>query len=230
MSDLGSRMKGYESVAQADLMRRTPVIVRCDGRSFSTWTRGAEKPFAWPIIRAMWSATKATMDEMQGCKAAYVQSDEASFVLTDTDTLATQPWFGGNLQKIVSIAASTFTANFNQAWRTEIFEGGGHTERLATFDARAFNLPPAEVSNYFLWRVRDCRRNSILGLAAAHFSPRQMHGKKTDELCCMLAEKGVVWEELAGELRFGKMFLLDGEAVPVAADYAAVHLLYGELP
>src|SRR5262245_2190719 len=186
-------MKAYESVPRISLMRRTPVICRIDGRSFSRWTRGDEKPFAWPIMRTMWTAAHATKDEMQDCKLAYIQSDEASFLLTDFDTLETQPWFGNDLQKIVSVAASTFAAAFNEAWLTE---EPRHTERLAAFDARAFNLPLEEVSNYFLWRVRDMRRNSILGLAAAHFSPREMHGHKTDELCCMLAGKGIVWEEL----------------------------------
>lgn len=225
MTDLATRMKEYESVSQLHLMRRTPIICRLDGKCFGTWTRGAEKPFAWPIVRTMQAATVKTVKAMQNTKLAYVQSDEVSFLLTDTDTLETQQWFAGNLQKIISVLASTFTAYFNSLWAVDP-DDPKHTDRLAIFDARVFSLPPEEVTNYFLWRVRDCRRNSILALAAAHLSPRVMHGKKTDELCSMLAEKDVIWEELEPELRFGKMLIRgEIEAVPDAANYSAVDFI-----
>ena len=44
-TDLGIRMKGYEKVTDQKLIRRMPVIIRLDGRSFHTFTRGFKKPF-----------------------------------------------------------------------------------------------------------------------------------------------------------------------------------------
>ena len=44
-SDLSRRMKQYEAVPKTVLMRRTPVILRIDGRAFHTLTRGFHKPF-----------------------------------------------------------------------------------------------------------------------------------------------------------------------------------------
>lgn len=44
-TSLGDRMKGYESIPKNFLMRRTPVILRIDGKAFHTFTRGFEKPF-----------------------------------------------------------------------------------------------------------------------------------------------------------------------------------------
>ena len=38
--ELGKRMKKYESVSKTVLMRRTPVIIRIDGKAFHTFTRG----------------------------------------------------------------------------------------------------------------------------------------------------------------------------------------------
>ena len=45
-SNLAVRMKEfYENVPKTNLMRRTPVIIRIDGKAFHTFTRGFEKPF-----------------------------------------------------------------------------------------------------------------------------------------------------------------------------------------
>ena len=44
--DLGNRMKTfYEQIPKTKLMRRTPVIIRIDGKAFHTFTRGFKKPF-----------------------------------------------------------------------------------------------------------------------------------------------------------------------------------------
>lgn len=42
---LGDRMKQYEQVTQVRLIRRMPVILRLDGKSFHRFTRGFKKPF-----------------------------------------------------------------------------------------------------------------------------------------------------------------------------------------
>lgn len=42
---LGDRMKMYESVPKTHLMKRTPVIIRLDGKAFHQFTKGLNKPF-----------------------------------------------------------------------------------------------------------------------------------------------------------------------------------------
>ncbi len=44
-SDLAKRMKEYEHVSKTKLIRRLPVILRLDGKSFHTFTKGFQKPF-----------------------------------------------------------------------------------------------------------------------------------------------------------------------------------------
>ena len=184
---LGDRMKGqYEVRAQTLLPRRTYTIIRLDGKAFHTYTRGCEKPYDRELSVGMQSAAGLLCKEAQGARFAYVQSDEISVLLTDFATDHTDAWFDGNVQKIVSVAASIVTAHFNSLRR----EKG-----LAYFDARVFTIPdPTEVKNYFVWRQRDCIRNSIMSLAQAHFSHKQLHGKNTDELQEMLwSEKRINW-------------------------------------
>lgn len=42
---LGDRMKEYESIPKVRLMRKTPAIIRIDGKAFHSFTRGMVKPF-----------------------------------------------------------------------------------------------------------------------------------------------------------------------------------------
>ena len=188
-TSIGDRMKHqYEMRAQAHLPRRTYTVVRLDGKAFHTYTRGCEKPFDERLSEDMQVATVALCDEAQGAFVGYVQSDEASVILADFATEQTDAWFDGNVQKIVSVSASIFTAVFNDRRR----ESG-----LAFFDARVFTIPdPTEVQNYLIWRQQDCVRNSISGLAQAHFSPRELHGVNTKQMQEMLfTERGINWSE-----------------------------------
>ena len=48
---LGDRMKQYyENVTRTYLTRRTPAIIRLDGKAFHTFTRGFDKPFDKCIV------------------------------------------------------------------------------------------------------------------------------------------------------------------------------------
>lgn len=43
----------YEAIPKTKLMRRTPVIIRLDGKAFHTFTRGFNKPFDEVLIKSM---------------------------------------------------------------------------------------------------------------------------------------------------------------------------------
>jgi len=186
--DLGKRMKDqYEVRTRWLLPRRTFTIVRIDGKAFHTYTRGCDRPFDAGIVIAMNAAAMRVVEEAQGAKLAYVQSDEISVVLTDFDRIETCAWFDGNVQKIVSVSASLATVGFNVERRTK---------PTAAFDARAFTIPdPTEVENYFIWRQKDAMRNSVSMLAQANFSAKQLHGKDVGEMLAMLEVVGVRWAD-----------------------------------
>lgn len=200
MYDLEERMKSlYEHRYRIKLTRRTPVIIRVDGRAFHTFTKTL-KPFDVRISDAMQIATEKTAKEVAGCKISYVQSDEASFFLNDYNELDTEAWFDYNLQKVCSITASIFTAYFNQAY---------NGERLANFDARAFNIPREEVVNYFLWRAKDCHRNSVVMYAQQFFSHKEMHKKSISDLHEMLFTIGKNWATDLGNREKNGTFVIN---------------------
>jgi tRNA(His) 5'-end guanylyltransferase len=189
---LGDRMKEYENAYRTKMTRRMPVLLRIDGCHFHTYTAGMEKPFEQDLAEAFWETCKYLTENIAGCKIAYHQSDEISLLVTNYHKLTTESWYGNNIQKIVSVAASLATAKFNEVMRIKYPE-----KELATFDARAWILPKDEVCNYFLWRQRDATKNSISMVAQAHFTDKELHGlngnQKKDKL---LLEKNINWNEL----------------------------------
>ena len=201
-TDLGNRMKVYEAVFDLSLSRRTPLILRLDGKAFHTYTRGLDKPWDSDLHAAFVVAARALCAQAQGCKLAYLQSDEASFLLTDWDALDTQPWLGQRLQKLCSVAASIFTGVFAQE-RDDMGCPKCSRGLPPAFDCRAFTLPEAEVCNYFLWRQQDAERNSVSGLAQSLFSHKQLHCQGQRAMRAMLAEAGAPWESLPAIQRRG---------------------------
>lgn len=195
---LGDRMKRqYEDRTRVLLPRRTFTILRADGKAFHTFTRQCQKPYDQALALAMDEAATALCEEAQGACLAYVQSDEISVLLGDFSTITTEAWFDGNLQKIVSVAASVVTAAFNRNFSST---------SEALFDCRAFTIPDAvEVENYFVWRQQDAVRNSIQGLAQAHFSANQCHGLNVNELQELLfRNKGINWNDLPIDQKRGR--------------------------
>ena len=201
---LGDRMKAYENVSRIYLPRRLPVIIRVDGRAFHTFTRGFQRPFDSVLAVSMWETAKALCKEISGAKLAYTQSDEISVLVTNNDTLTTEPWFANNLQKIVSLSASVATRAFDNAFQLKIssyddsfkqFSTYFRVLHTATFDARAFILPPEEVCNYFIWRQQDAVRNSIQMAAQSVYSHKELQHKNQSDLQDMLMEKGINWND-----------------------------------
>lgn len=210
VATLDARMKGYEFVSRHYLTRRTPVIIRIDGKAFHSYCKGMKKPFDWVFTQSMIRTMKYLCQNIQGCVLAYRQSDEISLLLIDYHTIKTDAWFDNNLQKIVSISASMATAAFNNALRDILEENEWiHKDEKyydsmkkkvgnALFDSRAFVLPKEEVCNYFIWRQQDATRNSILDLGYHYFSKNSLHGKKTNDIQDMLFKMhGVNWNDLS---------------------------------
>lgn len=209
-TSLGDRMKNYENAYRVYLPNRLPVIVRLDMRAGHTYTRSFQRPFDPYMHEAMVETAKELCAEVSGCKMAYTQSDEISLLVTNNDTIETQPWFSNNLQKIVSLTAAKASITFQQEMRSIVdlacvgcvdedvdYLTKTYINHLddVMFDSRAFILPEDEVTNYFVWRQQDATRNSIQMAARAYFSHKECDNKNCDELQEMLFQKGINWND-----------------------------------
>ena len=226
---LGDRMKTYENVTRTHLTRRTPVIIRIDGKAFHTFTRGFVKPFDDILVETMQDTMKYLCENIEGCVLGYTQSDEITLVLCDYKKLTSQAWFDNNIQKMCSISASMATLEFNRKfcenkdrWIMNTHSCAYSNEDMlekwfkirnayddadfhgALFDSRVFNIPKEEVNNCLLWRQQDATRNSIQSVAQANFSHKQLQNKNCSELQEMLfQEKGINWNNIPTHLQRG---------------------------
>lgn len=229
--DLGTRMKEYyEGIPKTKLMRRTPVMIRIDGKAFHTFTRGFKKPFDEILIKTMQETTKYLCENIQGCVLGYTQSDEITLVLIDYKKLNSAAWFDYEVQKMCSIAASMATMAFNRLFEKNIKEYDmkwkcGLTpqsveiqkahydyievlnkacEKGAMFDARVFNIPKEEVTNCIYLRQLDANRNSVQMVGQANFSHKELQNKSCNMIQDMLMEqKGINWNDFPTHLKRG---------------------------
>ena len=70
---LGDRMKAdYERRTRILLPRRTYTLIRVDGKSFHTYTRGCERPFDSGLMEDMDATALALCENMEGAQLAFV--------------------------------------------------------------------------------------------------------------------------------------------------------------
>lgn len=224
---LGTRMKSYEYVTRKYLERKSPVILRLDGKAFHSFTRGLKKPFDEIFVKSMQDTMKYLCENIQGCVLGYCQSDEVTLVLVDYQSEEACAWFDNNIQKMVSVSASMATLAFNKAWHENTrtislpatlefmpdekqsywlkrYHLYHDKEWKATFDSRVFTLPKEEVVNCLIWRQQDAIRNSIQSVGQANFSHNQLHGKNCSNIQDMLMlEKGINWNDYPTHLKRG---------------------------
>ncbi len=203
----------YEKRTRTYLPRRTYTIIRIDGKAFKNYTKSLNKPFDEDLIEAMDSTAIYLCKNIQGAKLAYVQSDEITIVMTDFDTLQTDAWFDGEVQKIVSVSASMATREFNRVRIIQQLANGIDIKyilngKLAEFDSRAFTIPfKEEVLNNIIWRQRDAVRNSISSVAQSLFSHTQLTGKNQSDMQEMCFEKGVNWNDFPEKQKRGRVIV-----------------------
>lgn len=226
-SELAKRMKDYESVPKARLMKRCPVACRIDGKAHHSFTKGFERPFDEVYIKSMQKTAKYLCENIQGVVLSYQQSDEITLILVDYKEFNTSPYFDYEVQKLCSIIASMATMAFNKFFAEETneyrirmkYDDDGYLDKDeynqyvaynksinkgAMFDARVFNIPKEEVMNLLYWRQLDATRNSIQMVGQANFSHTQLHGKNCSNIQDMLMlEKGINWNDYPTHLKRG---------------------------
>jgi tRNA(His) guanylyltransferase len=178
--EMGDRMKAYEAATELRLDCSLPICARIDGRSFSSFTRGAEKPFDARVSTAMRETARHLVDQSHA-RIGYVQSDEITLIWLNEE--GGSILFDGRVQKMASVLASMAAVKFFSVY-------GGN--RLPAFDCRVWHVPTKdEAANVILWRAFDARKNSVSSACRALHSARQMHGKRQADMRAMLAAKGV---------------------------------------
>ena len=200
---LGDRMKSYEIVETGRALDgKLPVYARIDGRSFSRFTKGMNRPFDERMIAAMVDTTKLLVHDTHA-RIGYTQSDEISLIWL-YDGEASEPMFAGKVQKMASVLAALATTAFMTQIMAKFDDWLGLMRSNPHFDCRVFNLPDkTEASNAILWRALDAKKNAVSMAARANFSHKAIFGKDQTAMRTMLAEKGVAFDSYPTAFKWG---------------------------
>lgn len=229
--DLGNRMKLYEQEeAGRKLNHLLPIIARIDGRCFSNFTAGLERPFDTGMSSLMVEVTKELVREFN-CNIGYTQSDEITLVwIPNLDHIERQMIFGAKVAKLNSILASSATMWFHTMKSRYLPDS--HLDKKATFDCRVWNVPSKiEATNCLVWREIDCMKNSVSMAAMNYFSHKALIGKTGKEKKQMLLDIGVDWDNYPNFFRRGSYI----QKVPTSyilndVGYIRHELHYMEIP
>ena len=207
--DKGDRLKELEAALELRVPADSAYVVRLDGASFHTFTRGMRRPFDARLTHVM-DATAADLLLHFHPVTAYTQSDEISLLFARCDpTLdGSTHLYNGRVQKLCSIVAAYATQRFNAHLAAHDWQTASDPDTLrdkvlgkgAWFDARVIPVTDQQAVECFEWRhVFDCRRNAVMTVAQHHFSPKELKGVNRRGAIDMLRVVGV---NLADEQRF----------------------------
>lgn len=212
--DLGNRMKVYEKSSSNKFLPLLPVCARLDGKCFSTFTKGLERPYDQRMSHLMQEVTKYLIDET-GALVGYTQSDEITLMWYSNNTKK-QTFFGGKDQKIVSILAAMASVKFNQLLQIYL---PSKSDKLPIFDCRAWTVPNKdEAANVFLWREKDATKNSISMAASHYYSHKELHKRSGSMKQDMLIDKGINWNDYPAFFKRGTFIRRHTKLVPFTTE------------
>lgn len=193
LGDLLKEQEQLEAGRKADPC--LPLMARIDGKCFSKFTKGLDRPFDKSFVDLMVETTKFLVEESEA-RLGYCQSDEITlfWYLNKEEFSNREHWFGGKYQKLTSVLASMAASFFSANLPIYLPEKYG---KYPTFDARVWNVPDLEHAylNY-LWRWQDAQKNSVSMYARHFFSHKQLQNKTCREMKEMLRNSGNPWEDL----------------------------------
>jgi tRNA(His) guanylyltransferase len=198
LDELGTKMRKFEWIGEAQVPSESCIILRLDGKGFSKFTQavGFLKPCDDLMNEIMISTAKEVMTQMEGYFAT-THSDEISVLLKRDFSL-----YNREIAKLVSISASIASSKFTM----EMTKHRGYKGPPISFDSRIWCSESAErVIDYYYWRSLDAARCSLngycywtlrsQGLSAAK-ATRAMHKKGSDFKFNLLRDAGISWADL----------------------------------
>lgn len=204
MSELGDRQKNYEKKYNIVIEGNSPFLIRLDGKGFSKQIKKwkCEKPFDKYFHEAMIDATEYLMHEIPEIKLAWSGSDEITLLFDSKSK-----WYNNRINKLLSLTAAYASVKFNQSMISNL--NSQVNQFPAVFDSRVITPPNiTECLNNFIYRQRDCIRNSISMWFSHFYSHKQSMTKNSEQKIEQLkSEQNFDWyTDPLDYTKFGTLF------------------------
>jgi tRNA(His) 5'-end guanylyltransferase len=109
ITTLRERISDYEEIADTKLLKKLPIIIVCNGRSFRKLTAPLQKPFSTHFLEMMCAIMLKLCQEIDGSVIGYTFNDEIIIVSRNDNSIDTEAWYDNRIQKIVSVVSSIAT-------------------------------------------------------------------------------------------------------------------------
>lgn len=200
---LHHRMLEYEQSSSNRLIRRLPIIIKIDGRSFYRTTKNIQKPFCHKTMAMLNGTMLSIAKQIDGAIFGYQYSDKIILVLRNDRSEDEDPWFGNDVQSICSASVSMATYEFmNQLWE---IDNPPNLEGSIAFKARVFGIPSiTETINYIIYQQYCCMQYAINETVYSVLGRRDvLDGVELEERKKILDDAGVNLENLPISFRHG---------------------------
>ncbi len=193
------RVSTYEASGSHNLISHLPILVRFDGSSFSTFTKGLKQPFDQRLTDLIIKCTEFIVD-FTNAKCGFCGSDEITIVLWE-ENIESQTMYNGRVSKILSELPSRLSVKFNKLLPLYL------PEKIDTepyFDARTFNVPTLEEAcNCFWVREESITKNAITMAALSMYSHSELEKKSGKVKNEMMFQKGVNFNDYPADFKRG---------------------------
>lgn len=158
VNTLRERIKSYEDCYDIKLIKRLPVVIVLNGRSFKKITSLIAKPFSTEFMELMCATMIKLSQEVDGCFFSYSFNDEIVLISRNDQGLNTEAWYDNDIQKIASAVASIATLELNRAAKVNDVQLFGDP----VFTAKTFVVPNmVEAVNILISKQQQCFHSSI---------------------------------------------------------------------
>lgn len=157
-ASLSDRIGSYQELSDHQLMRRLPIIIVLNGRSFSKLSSLVDKPFSVDFMELMIATMARLCLEVDGVVFAYTFNDQIVMALRNDQTVSTEAWYNNKIQAIVSATASLATLEFNKTKEVKDIKLLGD----AVFTAKTFAVPNImELTNTIIHMQQNCFHTAL---------------------------------------------------------------------
>ncbi len=155
---LTDRINSYQDLSDYQLMKRLPVVIVLNGRSFSKLSSLVDKPFSSDFMELMIAAMVKLCQEVDGVVFAFTFNDQIIIALRNDQTSNTEAWYNNKIQGIVSAASALATLEFNKVRDTKDIKLLGD----AVFTAKVFVVPSImELTNTIIHMQQNCFHTAL---------------------------------------------------------------------
>jgi tRNA(His) 5'-end guanylyltransferase len=157
-ASLTDRINSYQDLSDYQLMKRLPIVIVLNGRSFSKLSSLVDKPFSPDFMELMIASMVKLCQEVDGVVFAFTFNDQIIVALRNDQTSTTEAWYNNKIQAMVSVSSSLATLEFNKVKDTKDIKLLGD----AVFTAKAFVVPSImELTNTIIHMQQSCFHTAL---------------------------------------------------------------------